>query len=76
LGEQLDGSGAGQQEPAHTPPFPLALVDRPAQRFEDPRRALDLVEDDQLVGMVGEVELRLRQSRITNRQAGESRLRH
>ena len=44
LGQQLDRGGAEQQEPALPLSFAPAPVDRPAQRFEDARGAVDLVE--------------------------------
>ena len=62
-GEQVDRGGAQQQEPARPLAFPPAPVDRAAQRFEDAGGAVNLVEDDQLVSVVGEVELRLGQPR-------------
>ena len=72
LGEQVDRGGAEQQEAAGPFAFAPAGVDHPAQRFEQARGAVDLVEDDQLVGVVGEVELGLA---IRARSASDSRSR-
>ena len=62
LGQQVDRGGAQQQEPAGPGALAPALVDHPAQRLEQAGRALDLIEDHELPGMVGEVKLRLSQT--------------
>ena len=58
LGEQLERRRAQQEESPGPLAFSATGVDRAAQRFEQARRAVDLVEDDQLVGVVGEIEPR------------------
>ena len=62
LGQQVDRGGAQQQEPPGASALAPGLVDHAAQRFEQARRPVDLIEDDELPGMVGEVQGRLRQA--------------
>ena len=57
--EQIDRGRAQQQKPAGPFVAPAAAVDESPQRFEQGGHALDLVEHDQLIFVVGEVEGRI-----------------
>ena len=57
--EQIDRRRAQHEESAGAPAAPPSRVDEPAQALEELRRALDLVEDDELVLVLRQVELGL-----------------
>jgi hypothetical protein len=59
LPEQVDRRRAEGEEAALAAAPPPAGVDQPSQALEELRRALDLVEDDELVVVLREVELGL-----------------
>jgi hypothetical protein len=56
LGQQRNRGGAQQQEASGACAFASAPVDDASKRFEKAWCAMDLVEDHELVGVVGEVE--------------------
>jgi hypothetical protein len=51
LPKQIDGRGAEHQELAVAASFASIAVDQPPKLLEQLRLALDLIEDDELVGM-------------------------
>ena len=59
LPEQIDRRRAQDEEAARPVSAAAAFVDEPAEAPEELRGALDLVEDDQLVRVLRQVELRL-----------------
>src|SRR5215203_2730711 len=63
LGKEVQRRRAEEKEAAVPLSLSSGLVDGPPQFFEQAWRALDLVEDHELVGVVGEVELWLGQPR-------------
>src|SRR5919106_1339576 len=59
LFEQVDRCRAQDENPPLAPPAPPSGVDKPSQVPEELRHALDLVEDDELVLVSRQIELRL-----------------
>ena len=61
--QQVDRRGAEHEEAPLALPAPAAGVDEATQAAEELRCALDLVEDDELVRVLREIQLRLRKLR-------------
>jgi len=61
--QQVDRRRAQHEEATLALPAPPGGIDEPAQAAKELRRALDLVEDDELVRVLREVQLRLRELR-------------
>jgi hypothetical protein len=59
LTQQIDGGRAQQQEKTSALSFAPRTVDHAAKCLEDLRRAVNLVQDDELIGMLREVQLRV-----------------
>lgn len=59
--EQVDGGRAEDQEAPLAPSAASALVDQAAQALEELAGALDLIEDDSLVGVLRQLKFRFSQ---------------
>lgn len=52
LTQKIDGGRTQEQELVGSLPLPAALVDDAPQGFEQPRHPVDLVQDDELLGVL------------------------